>query len=543
MLSSQVIYLLSGFSFLPAILTLQLDSTTVHDLSGAYDITGDSFRHTLPASIKGTLDRLKNLETQPSCVRVATAGLFHSCAHLDGSVLPDDDEAPGSPDAFIMEEVDVYSARLAVCEWSVAKPALVPSACKDFVPTVITTKKKVFGWSFSGQASSKQPYPQYDAITRAQLESCRSSLADNDRTWTSFSNSKQNAVAMCHAMRGEVERNETIHMYKVFAYSMADLGSAVSLSTEELEDFRVSFRELKLAMRQSHLDMVQNDEQRREKTLKLWGEWEARMEADLEVLRATVNGIAKSAREAGTDVSNSKRYAQEALSSVNDGIGALSIRQKEVMREAEDSVVQYAQAVNYLNEVIEQGITQALLKANLSLHTTNSLVLDLHAQMANVSLLVQNISIAALDAERLHGSIRSISELVTVGWAGLLQRAANVLIYTTIIALLSIGCWLKFMGLVGSICASIATGAIAGGLLTTHCDPATMIAYLPPPEAIMMLLAYAGLIIAASTLLAGILGCVCHLFTGRWIPRRTPQSPRQLDIEDHTAEPKSALPI
>ncbi|RMY16910.1 hypothetical protein D0868_00042 [Hortaea werneckii] len=543
MLSSHVIYLLSGFAFLPTMTTFQLDSATVHNSSGAYDITGDSFRQTLPASIKGTLDRLKNLETQPSCVRVATAGLFHSCAHLDGSVLPDDDEAPGSPDAFIMEEVDVYSARLAVCEWSVAKPALVPSACKDFVPTVITTKKKVFGWSFSGQATSKQLYPQYDAITRAQLQSCRSSLADNDRTWTSFSNSKQNAVAMCHAMRGEVERNETIHMYKVFAYSMADLGSAVSLSTEELGDFRASFRELKLAMRQSHLDMVQNDEQRREKTLKLWAEWEARMEADLEVLRATVNGIAKSAREAGTDVSNSNRHAQEALSSVHDGIGALSIRQKEVMMEAEDSIVQYAQAVDYLNEVIEQGITQALLKANLSLHTTNSLVLDLHAQMANVSLLVQNISIAALDAERLHGSIRSISELVTVEWAGLLQRAANVLIYTIIIALLSIGCWMKFMGLVGSICASIATGAIAGSLLTTHFVPATMIAYLPPPEAIMMLLAYAGLVTAASAFLAGILGCVCRLFTGRWIPRRTPQSSRQLDIEDRTAEPKSALPI
>ncbi|KAI6794708.1 hypothetical protein KC360_g1934 [Hortaea werneckii] len=504
---------------------------------------GDSVRQTLPDSIKGTLDRLKNLETQPSCVRVATAGLFHSCAHLDGSVLPDGDEATGSPDAFIMEEVDVYSARLAVCEWSVAKPALVPSACKDFVPTVITTKKKVFGWSFSGQATSKQLYPQYDAITRAQLQSCRSSLADNDRTWTSFSNSKQNAVAMCHAMRGEVERNETIHMYKVFAYSMADLGSAVSLSTEELEDFRASFRELKLAMRQSHLEMVQNDAQRREKTVKLWAEWETRMQADLEVLRATVNGIAKSAKEAGKDVSNSKRYAEEALSSAYDGISALSLHQKEVMMEAEDSIVQYAQAVGYLNEVIEQGITQALLKANLSLQTTNSLVLDLHAQMANVSLLVQNISIAALDAERLHGSIRSISELVTVEWAGLLQRAASVLIYTIIIALLSIGCWMKFMGLVGSICASIATGAIAGNLLTTHFDSATMIAYLPPPATMSMLLTYAGFVTAASTLLAGILGCVCRLFTGKWFPWRTPQSPRQLDVEGHTAEPKSALPI
>ncbi|RMZ03433.1 hypothetical protein D0860_06792 [Hortaea werneckii] len=540
MLSSQIVYLLFSISFLPAMLTLQLDSAPFHDSSGAYDITGDSFRQTLPDSIKGTLERLKNLETQPSCVRVATAGLFHSCAHLDSSILPDGDEAPGSPDAFIMEEVDVYSARLAVCEWSVAKPALVPSACKDFVPTVITTKKKVFGWSFSGQTTSKQLYPQYDAITRAQLQDCRSSLADNDRTWTSFSNSKQNAVAMCHAMRGEVERNETIHMYKVFAYAMADLGSAVSLSTEELEEFRASFRELKLAMRQSHLELVQNDEQRRERTVKLWAEWEARMEADLEVLRATVNDIAKVAKEAGTDVSNSKRYAQEALSSVHDGIGALSLRQKEVMMEAEDGIVQYAQAVGYLNEVIEQGITQALLKANLSLHATNSLVLDLHAQMANVSLLVQNISIAALDAERLHGSIRSFFELVTVEWAGLLQRAANVLIYTIIIALLSIGCWMKFMGLVGSICASIATGAIAGSLLTTHFDPATMITHLPPPAAISMLLTYVGLVIAGFTLLAGI---VCRLFTGRWVPWHITQSPMQLDVEDHTAEPKSALPI
>ncbi|KAI7116837.1 hypothetical protein KC352_g33948, partial [Hortaea werneckii] len=182
-------------------------------------------------------------------------------------------------------------------------------------------------------------------------------------------------------------------------------------------------------------------------------------------------------------------------------------------------------------------------KANLSLHTTNSLVLDLHAQMANVSLLVQNISIAALDAERLHGSIRSISELVTVEWAGLLQRAANVMIYTIIIALLSIGCWMKFMGLVGSICASIATGAIAGSLLTTHFDPATMIEYLPPPAAISMLLTYAGLSTAASAFLAGIIGCLCRLFTGKWFPWRTPQSPRQVDHEGHTAEPKSALPI
>ena len=123
------------------------------------------------------------LQTSPSCNRIATSTLLASCQSIDGSKQDAEIEAD--------DVKSIYAAQLAMCEIASAG-STTPHSCKSLAPP---TRPKS-----SSQLSTKR-YP------KARIGECLQALESRPQWWTSYSNSRQNAVIMCQAARADIDKS------------------------------------------------------------------------------------------------------------------------------------------------------------------------------------------------------------------------------------------------------------------------------------------------------------------------------------------------
>lgn len=154
------------------------------------------------------MDTMATVEKLPSCNRVASAALLNSCSGLDSSALTEAESDKGS-DLLLGEAKAIYAARLAVCELLEANTE-IPQACSTFVPTKKNTRKQgIRGFlTPNGVTAPVVHYLYYDEVTDRHLKQCSAALGSKPQWWTSYSNARQNAAVMCHAMRADVEKGE-----------------------------------------------------------------------------------------------------------------------------------------------------------------------------------------------------------------------------------------------------------------------------------------------------------------------------------------------
>ena len=128
------------------------------------------------------LQLLSSMQASPSCNRLAASTLLDSCHSIDGSRQ----DAETS-----FEDVkSIYAAQLAMCEIVSAK-STIPQPCGALAPALDSKRHKA--------ASVK-------SVRKVQLSQCLQALESRPQWWTSYSNSRQNAVVMCQAARADIEK-------------------------------------------------------------------------------------------------------------------------------------------------------------------------------------------------------------------------------------------------------------------------------------------------------------------------------------------------
>lgn len=147
---------------------------------------------------------LESMKSSPSCNRIAATRLVTSCQSIGGKA----DDSETDSHVALDHIKSLYAARLAICELNGAG-APVPSPC---LPVTVSPsqKKGLFGFS----TKSKSQANMADSISSELLEACLMSLESRPQWWTSYSNSRQNAVVICQASRIEIEKEELLELYR-----------------------------------------------------------------------------------------------------------------------------------------------------------------------------------------------------------------------------------------------------------------------------------------------------------------------------------------
>ena len=133
------------------------------------------------------------MQMSPSCYRIAASRLLNSCQNIDGSTH--------DGEAFLDHIKSLYAAQLALCEIQSAGSA-VPADCIS-----LSLNK------FEGTQSFKESLDEVDPETMRKpetgkrlLSQCLAALESRPQSWTSYSNSRQNAVIICQASRVDIEK-------------------------------------------------------------------------------------------------------------------------------------------------------------------------------------------------------------------------------------------------------------------------------------------------------------------------------------------------
>lgn len=140
------------------------------------------------------LQLLSSMQASPSCNRLAASTLLNSCQNIEGSTH------------YIEANLDdirsIYAAQLAMCEISSAG-LTIPQECKPLQPV-----NQPPGLQDSQRHPSEgNVRPGIDkSVGKRQLSQCLRLLESRPQWWTSYSNSRQNAMVMCQAARVDIEK-------------------------------------------------------------------------------------------------------------------------------------------------------------------------------------------------------------------------------------------------------------------------------------------------------------------------------------------------
>lgn len=115
----------------------------------------------------------------------------------------------------------IYAARLAICEIEGAG-AVIPPSCLP-VTAKSSPQKGRFGFGLRHKSSDNGS----DEIPREVLEQCLQTLESRPQWWTSYSNSRQNALIICQASRIETEKEELLDLHRSIAKSSLKLNNGI----------------------------------------------------------------------------------------------------------------------------------------------------------------------------------------------------------------------------------------------------------------------------------------------------------------------------
>ncbi|KAJ5383617.1 hypothetical protein N7517_001528 [Penicillium concentricum] len=294
---------------------------------------------------------LDSMKSSPSCNRLAATKLVNSCQTFsDGK----DSAQTDSPDTLDLLR-SVYAARLALCEIDGAGTPMPPSC----LPITVSppSQKNRFGFVSRHRGSG----PASDEVSKELLEQCLKTLESRPQWWTSYSNSRQNALVICHASRMETEKEELIDLHHSIAKSSLKLNNGLQ---DALQDASA-----RSAEQQSFIQAVQSMQ---EKIV-------ADMEATDSVFKRTLGNFL---REIEAGIFSLQDSISVALSNVRTGTRALEkdIRnvstQVATLQHALESAHQDAMARS--QETLDVQETNAIAQKDLasSLHLSLESVLD-----------------------------------------------------------------------------------------------------------------------------------------------------------------------
>ena len=248
-------------------LTLQL-SSSMHDRSGVYS---------------KALVLLVQMQTAPSCRRLAATDLITDCRSIEGAT---------STSASDLDDVkEIYAARLALCELQRAD-AQIPSQCE-----VISKISKDSGAKTNGD------------VTNHVLRLCLKNLESRPQWWTSYSNALQETEVMCQAARIEIEKGEKyfsmsrsrclnpftddlIELHKKMVRTGSGIDATLTHALAEANDRLLQQRNFVAAVKSIQKDLLQDIENSRTESRSFFYQLMGKFESNLgSVIRRMTSGI------------------------------------------------------------------------------------------------------------------------------------------------------------------------------------------------------------------------------------------------------------
>ncbi|KAL4942608.1 hypothetical protein BDV06DRAFT_235338 [Aspergillus oleicola] len=324
------------------------------------------------------LELLDSINSSSSCNKLAATKLVTSCESIGRK-----SEAPRNTDTYLaLEHVrSLYAARLALCELSGAGITIPPS-CQS-VNVSPPARKVYFGLYTTNTPATRAA----DTVPKEGLAPCLKSLESRPQSWTSYSNSRQNAVVICQASRYEIDKEDLLQTYRVIAESSTKLNNglheALRMAAEESAKSRAFLQSIELLRKETLLQMEES----------------------------TSSLVAKMSHTLDTRFTAAIDTVFSALSSVHIGFSSL---QKDIQGSSKEAD-SLRHMLQYIHDELQLRSEQIALTQRQNAETQNELALSLQSKLHSIAQdefkkLTQNVGTLDTSLEWLHARIVQILE-------------------------------------------------------------------------------------------------------------------------------------
>ncbi|KAK6438784.1 hypothetical protein LTR95_005012 [Oleoguttula sp. CCFEE 5521] len=312
---------------------------------------------------------------------------------MDTTAEAEDNTNPRGPDTVLDEAKSIFATRFAICEIAEVK-ASFPPECTAFIPTEQNAKKKGLLGKLTAQGPfhSTVNYPVYEATTGRDLDICRSALETRAQWWTSYSNSRQNAVSLCHAVRGEIEKDEQLHLHKILAETTADLGETLRQSKQKAEDATQAFHDLVLNVRQFHFDLTAEDELMQARVKQMWDDFSGTMQDGVQDLMQGIRKLADNVHDTDVQVANSGRTTLATMDEVLAVINSLARQHQQELALVSTEAKTAHEQMQFANELFQQNVVQSIYSITRDLEISNNFVQATQQSVRDLQLDVAGTS-------------------------------------------------------------------------------------------------------------------------------------------------------
>ncbi|KAL9101507.1 MAG: hypothetical protein Q9163_003233 [Psora crenata] len=311
------------------------------------------------------LQILSSLQVAPSCNRLATSTLLDSCHSIDGS--------KGDAESHIEDVRSIYAAQLAICEIAGAN-STVPSPCRTLAP--------------SPDTRSLRDGPSL-RLRKAQLGECLQALESRPQWWTSYSNSRQNAVVMCQAARVDIDKDDLIRLYQKIVETHSDANAALAQAAQTSHKSLQQLREDFMLAAQAFQDQLKRDSESLNTRMQLY--FGKLMDSLESAFQATLSRVRSTASAMDSDMASLSKKIN-AASAVSAG---LEKKVGRVLQKVVEGSAELAE-VNTVQLEASRGMAKEL---QVSLQTL---------QEGDVSTLIQALGEMGLRLESSHQIIAKI---------------------------------------------------------------------------------------------------------------------------------------
>lgn len=303
------------------------------------------------------------MKTSPSCNRIAATRLVTSC-----QTFTDGGDHTQSYDAESLDSLrSTYAARLALCEIDGAGTAIPPSCLAVTVSQ--PPQKSRFG--FVNRHKSHDT--SMDQIPKQILEQCLKTLESRPQWWTSYSNSRQNALIICQASRMEKEKEELLDLHQSIAKSSLKLSTGLQEALRDAATQHEQQKEFTLAVQRLQEKVVADLDMTDSLFKRLFARFLREFETGINSLQEAIAATLKNVRS-GASLLERVRYeiaewSQEMLT-VEQDIGSVS-NQVGALQRALDTAHQ--------NAITKSK--EALLAQESSASTSKDLATSIHMSL------------------------------------------------------------------------------------------------------------------------------------------------------------------
>jgi hypothetical protein len=307
--------------------------------------------------IQRAIQVVENHDSLPYCQKMAASSLIHSCATLQGKTA-DDEEALGTSqdmNATLGEEKTLYAARLAVCELSDSKVP-VPKQCTSFIPTRETTKKT--GWfgylPVPGVWKSIVRYPDYEQATKRDRDACVQALYASNQAWHSYSNAGQDAVKLCHAVRGDIEKDQELQMHRGLTENVANVAQAMHHMDETIRIHEEAMDYLVIRTQQLTENLLKDLPELRE----LYRQTVVDLTDDVRLVATKVSEASSALDAHNSDIRASGEYLERLAAAAGSHLSELLEQHTANVDVAFQDAANSHQRVKFANELFMQQLIQ-----------------------------------------------------------------------------------------------------------------------------------------------------------------------------------------